>query len=318
MRQIKCPWILKPFAPMVKRFIKKSIYFRLRTLPLSYQQAEWWANVCKQWPAIFNEPFCVKRTISSGLLMELGIIDVVQRTLLTEGKWDVDVEKLLRHYLKEGGVFLDIGANIGYFSLLASSLVGSSGKVIAIEPSLRALEIFTRNLRLNNYSNITLFSIGAGDISELKSLYLTTPNNIGASTLRKIEHPVGKENIPVMRVGDLLETYNISPKVVKIDVEGAEFSVLKGMENILKEHHPVVICELVEEYLQGFGVCMKDVLEWMEALGYRGYLVKDKGNLKGHPVFSYSTTFSSSYENFVFTIEELEFAVNIHDLQIKK
>lgn len=308
--QLKVPWILKPFSPLIKSLVKRIIYFRLRFLPLSYQQAEWWANVCKQWPAIFNEPFCVKRKIGPGLLMELGIIDAIQRTLLTQGKWDADVEKILQKYLNRGDIFLDIGANIGYFSLLASGLVGKSGKVIAFEPSLRALEKLTTNLRLNRCQNVILFSIGAGEFCSLKTLYLTTQNNIGGTTLRSIGHSVGEEIIPVMQVGDILETISAIPKVVKIDVEGAELSTLKGMKNILEEHHPVVICELVEEFLQGFSVCMKDVLVWMEALGYSGYLVEeDKDALIGHPISSFSTEFPSSEVNIVFTKERPKFPV---------
>lgn len=312
-KQLKCPWILKPFSPLIKSFVKRIVYFRLRSLPLSYYQAEWWANVCKEWPAIFNEPFIYKKKLPAGMLMELGIVDIQQRMLLTQGKYEVEVEKLLRHYLKKGDVFLDIGANIGYFSLMASGLVGDSGKVVACEPSIRALARLTANLCINQCSNVILFSIGSGEIKAIETLFLASEGNIGMSSLRSIKS-VSTERIPIMRVDDLLESYNVTPKVVKIDVEGGELSTLKGMKNILEDHHPIVICELCEEYLQGFGVCMKDVLEWMEALGYRGYLVEDKGSLKAHPVFSYSTTFPSSYENFAFTIEEPEFAVNIHDL----
>lgn len=182
MRQIKCPWILKPFAPLVKRFIKKSIYFRLRTLPLSYQQAEWWANICKQWPAIFNEPFKCKKKLPSGMLMELGIVDIHHRILLTQGKYEVEVEKLLRYYLKKGDVFLDIGANIGYFTLIASGIVGDSGKVVACEPSKRALARLTANLCINQCSNVILFSIGSGEISSIQTLFLASEGNIGMST----------------------------------------------------------------------------------------------------------------------------------------
>ena len=260
--------VLRVAKELAKAWIRGSVYFRLRALPLSAEGALRWAERMKRWPAIFaGTPFRTAREIDGAGRLSVGLVDVVERQLFVEGVWDEHVRDALRHHLREGGCFIDVGANIGYFSLMASVLVGSTGRVVAIEPSHANLARLCGNLSLNGRANVAVVSLAASSGHASLQINFPTPNNAGAASLRAIPSVAGNL-VLACPLDAVVEAQSLRPSVVKLDVEGFELEALKGMRNTLARFRPVVICELTDSFLRELGQSSRELLEFMEALGY--------------------------------------------------
>jgi hypothetical protein len=98
----------------------------------------------------------VRMKVEPGFLMELDARDLVTRSILLDGVWEPRITGVTLAVLQEGSTFIDVGAHVGYYSLLASTQVGPAGRVIAIEPNPHTLERLWRNIRLNNSTNIAV------------------------------------------------------------------------------------------------------------------------------------------------------------------
>ncbi|KKQ77586.1 MAG: Methyltransferase FkbM family [Parcubacteria group bacterium GW2011_GWC1_38_6] len=157
--------------------------------------------------------------------------------------WDEMISDVLLDNLYPGGTFIDVGANIGYFSLLASRLVGGNGTVQAFEPVKQLSTQFSTSIRKNNFDNIYLHRYACG--SETREMdIMVNKQNVGGSSLIEAKNPLGSihERIQIRKMDDMLK--NIQHiDMIKIDVEGYEFEVLKGAENLIKKHKPKIIFE---------------------------------------------------------------------------
>lgn len=137
--------------------------------------------------------------------------------------------------LQPGDVVLDIGANIGYFALLEAQLVGTEGRVYALEPVQDSFKRLKNNIARNNLFNVEAYRIAAGDIDGRATIYVSKKRN--RSSLRanpKKEQYTHKEIVPVKKIDNFL-LGKIKPKFVRMDVEGYEYAILDGMIKTMKE-----------------------------------------------------------------------------------
>lgn len=200
--------------------------------------------------------------------MELGLIDVIERSLATDGEWDVPVTRCLAAYLRPGDFYVDIGANIGWTTLLASRAVGHEGLVLAIEPGFLALHRLTQNLMLSEARNVVVASLAAGRGYSLEALSLLTINNVGASRLTLADDRPSQAAW-VVDVADIVSRIGRAPKLIKIDVEGFEYEVLAGLAPVFTHTRPLVVCELTDAFLRDRGHNVRELLALMESFGYR-------------------------------------------------
>lgn len=184
-----------------------------------------------------------------------------------------DVYEELTRSLKPGMAFLDIGANVGLFSLIASRIVGASGVVVAFEPSLSVFSDLVGNAALNGLRNFFPFNLA---ISKTTSL---TRFQSGSTSHTGVGHISESGDIAVLQVdlGDmtpLLDTLlGDRPIVMKIDVEGAEAWVLEGLRSFLATHNVVkAVVEISPDQLARFGSTPEDVYQAFEAAGFTGQL----------------------------------------------
>jgi FkbM family methyltransferase len=163
--------------------------------------------------------------------------------------YDLPTQLVLIATLRSGDTFLDIGANKGMISLLGSRLVGPSGKVIAFEPNPRPPSIFQGNVDRNRISNVVIMPFGLGDTNERLSLSVPKINTGEGSFGRSNYAPERVEIVhcDVRRGDDLPGT--VSPRLIKIDVEGFELYALRGMENFISKNHPAIIMEMEASHL---------------------------------------------------------------------
>jgi FkbM family methyltransferase len=170
------------------------------------------------------------------LRMEVIPSDVIGGNIFIFGVWEIVGTRLLESLLQPGMVFVDVGANIGYYSLVASRLVGSSGHVIAFEPVAAIRQRFERNIRLNQFTNVSVRSDVVARVSGEVAFYAVDQvANMGLSSM--LPGP-GTSTVAVSHPSVTLDdalTNGLDGRqtVLKIDVEGAEAEVFAGSRNLL-------------------------------------------------------------------------------------
>lgn len=206
---------------------------------------------------------------------------------LTKGKShhsEIHLAKFLIHQLNEGDTFIDIGAHFGYFSLLASTLVGKKGQVHSFEPTSMVFEILNKNTK--KHSNITANNKAAGETNgeiafyEFPTLY-SEYNSINQKQyeLEKWfeKHKAKKVNMPMVALDSYVSDTIKPPKIIKIDVEGAELSVLRGASNLLSTNSPILILEFLTDS-KNLEVYREANL-FLKNLGYKHHRITDQGEL---------------------------------------
>lgn len=149
--------------------------------------------------------------------------------------------KTLHSEVKEGDVIVDIGANIGFYALMEAKLVGPKGKVYAIEPVPHIMEILKYNIELNEYSNIETFPFAIGEENHRASMY--TYKDWNHSSLISPDSTRGlamadKIDVDVVTLDEFLKDKRF-PNLIRMDVEGFEYYIIRGMKNILESGSPL-------------------------------------------------------------------------------
>jgi FkbM family methyltransferase len=221
-------------------------------------------------------PFILKT--GNGLLMELFLSSPMDMSYcrleanLTESQSQI-IEYI--NNLNKGDIFIDVGANIGYYSLLAANQVDISGKVFSFEPSPREFQRLLSSLSLNRTKNIIPFNLALSSKKEL--LQLTVADHHTGLNYLGNEDNESSVLISALPGDMLLDMATTSGKVlVKIDVEGGEFSVLSGMRSFLKQEIvKTVIVEITPKFLEGFGHTKAMIYELMADCGYTPIIKTD-------------------------------------------
>jgi len=209
-----------------------------------------------------------------GFSMNLGTNDQIDRFVYFWRCWEPNETWLIRTLLRPGDVFIDVGANAGYYSLLASRLVGPAGRVLSVEPIPLTLGRLKANIALNGFGNIRIIEAAASD--ETGEIVLTMPESgqAGMTTVRQVKGSSWR--VKCDRLDRLLGDVGAS-RLVKVDVEGAELRALRGLQGLLvKDNAPDVLCEVTPSYLAQIGDSAEALCSWMSGLDYRGYLLKGR------------------------------------------
>lgn len=177
-----------------------------------------------------------------------------------EGKVEVVVQHALMQWLRRGMVFYDIGANIGFFTLIAASIVGNEGKVFSFEPEPELVPRLKEHIGRNGFSNVSVVQAGVwsatGCAAFVRSDPLTSPDR-GTGNLSPAASAGNRVSVPCIALDDFVRG-SPSPDLIKCDVEGAEVEVFQGAARLLAEHRPTIVCEVHSE---ANGQCLKDLLE---------------------------------------------------------
>lgn len=206
-----------------------------------------------------------------GLWMRLNARDMIQQTILLEGIWDPALTGFIETSLKPGDVFIDVGAHVGYFTLLAARRVTEAGTVLSIEPNPAALEQLHQNVDRSRLKNVLIAHTACGDSYESVRLYLHTESNSSMASLSAANATGGIEvDVACSTLDDLCAERGVTrAHLIKIDVEGAELSVLRGMDRILREMRPIIVLELESRLLSAFGASTEVILALLAAYDYR-------------------------------------------------
>ncbi len=151
------------------------------------------------------------------------------------GSYEYEKRLQFEHTVKEGDIIFDIGAHVGYYTLLASTLAGPSGRVFAFEPLPSNIQFLRRHLVLNQIQNVTLIEAAVSNESRVGRFIS------GPSTSMGMLHPEGSLDVECVTLDGLMSEGRLPvAAVIKIDVEGAELKVLEGARNMLSMAHPTL------------------------------------------------------------------------------
>lgn len=182
---------------------------------------------------------------------------------------------LLAEVLRPGMTFVDVGANDGLYSLFAAKRVGRSGKVVAVEPSTREFDRLSRNLMLNRLWNVQTFHVAASDCRGEGTLRVAGYSHEGHNTLGTFIYDTDlarTEKVRLVPLDDLIDDIGVSRvDVIKMDIEGAEYSALQGARKVLHHHRPMLLLELSDPALRKQGSSRQDILRILDELGYCMY-----------------------------------------------
>lgn len=212
-----------------------------------------------------------------GVTLRLDLRDYTQRGMFYDA-YETQELNFMTEVLRPGDVMVDIGANIGLFTLVAAKAVGQSGSVHAFEPVPGNCERLEENVRLNGFTNVRLNKSAVGDHAGTVSLAIDADmaNTSGASTssfytVTRLADPVIELTAPLDTLDDYAtrELAGRRIRLVKIDVEGSEPAVLAGMSDVLKSHRVDVL--MLEVSVYGLARGGSRILEVVEPLRSAGY-----------------------------------------------
>lgn len=228
---------------------------------------------------------------------------------LTGGKShdsEIRLARFMIHTLNRGDVFLDIGAHYGYFTLLGARLVGEQGQVLAIEAAPKTYAVLEKNKAKS--SNIETLNRAVSDEKTSLTFY-EFPNQYSEYNTLDIaqfeNEPWFNDNLPTaitvdsIVLDDLVSDLKINPKLIKMDVEGAEYQALNGFKKHLERHSPIVVMEYVSD--QRGNNAHREAERLMESLGYKTFRLNKEGrceSIKNIP--NYLDTEGLESDNIVF------------------
>lgn len=202
-----------------------------------------------------------------GFSMHLDLGQFVDRTIYCTGGWEPLETMVIMAALKPGDTFVDVGANIGFFSLLAHRLVGPAGCVHAIEATPSTADLLDGNIALNKAGAIRVHRCAAGDRDGQVAMVVHDAGNIGSNHLSFDAGDGADVEIPLRRLDDLLADENI--RLIKLDIEGAEAMALRGAGTLLDgESAPALLFEFSPNMLRGMGDDPAALLADLKARGY--------------------------------------------------
>ena len=171
----------------------------------------------------------------------------ISRSLILFGTREIDHKIMLEKVLRPGMTVLDIGANIGYYVLMELSLIGTNGKLVAVEPSPSNIQLLRRNLDLNGYHRISVIEGAISDSTGIGKLFISELSNLNTfhNTGSAIKYLSGESiEVNTYTVPEIVTKYG-APDLIRMDVEGHEVEVINGMVDSIKreEISPKIIFE---------------------------------------------------------------------------
>ena len=221
------------------------------------------------------------KKIFTGAKLIVNPSDHIQYQIFWYGYYEKEAVCTWHSFVENDSIILDVGANFGLYSIVAGNKL-TTGKVYAFEPVPDLVQQFKRNIQLNELTNIEIVPSAVSDISGSFQFYLSGKDNLGMSGFHPPDNFSGTQKIVDSVILDEWAEDNQIAKLnlVKIDVEGAEINVLKGMKNLIKKFKPVIFIEISSENLEKYGYTINDVYKLLIAMDYNPFEILFSNHLK--------------------------------------
>lgn len=255
-------WLIIKFGILIRKLLGKDVAHRLHQISI----------VRRFYYFIIRHSFDADSTILwtvSGMKMHIPASNM---EFFVFQEYEQETAQEFLTVLQEGDVVVDVGAHVGFYTLLGASRIGERGHVYAFEPAPGNFEILNRNISINNLKNITTIKKAVTDKSSVAQLYLY--DSVGNSLFTSSTVPDSKTIRVETTSLDCFFQQNEAAvpriRVIKIDVEGAEIAVLEGMRAIIEKAQSLsVICEVNLGALRRAGKETKELLALLQELNFR-------------------------------------------------
>ena len=226
-----------------------------------------------------GEEDAVRCTVG-GIQLLADAADAAVTPGLRSGEYEPHLTAVFERYVTPGMTVVDVGANLGYYSILASRLVGPSGRVVALEPNSENCRLLLSSLRLDKIANVELIPVAA-DTATGWAYYSTHVGSNGGliDDGDLLRHP--GVVVPTFRLDDLVDG---PVGLLKMDTEGAEGRVVKGAMRLIERDRPVITTELKEDMLAHVSkMSLDEYLGYFERLGYGASVLEKSGAQRSFP-----------------------------------
>jgi FkbM family methyltransferase len=228
---------------------------------------------------VLRRPQLTATVAPLGLAVRAYTRDVMGRHLYKRGVHESVLSTwVLRHLaLRDAAVALDIGANLGWYSLLLARR-WPRARIHAFEPEPRNLALLRRNLAQNGITNVTVHPVAVAEKSGTMQFFPYPDKNMGRHSLVPMDG-IAPIAVPVVTIDDFLREHRIDPRevgFVKIDVEGYEMPALQGASSLL-DASPLLLAEFAPKYIRRAGADPEVLLRWLQQRGFRAFECTEDG-----------------------------------------
>lgn len=243
---LKKQYLFKNFYVFKKIYIKINAYIKKKSLT-------------KKSFILYKIPFTkikiylnLKRDVDKGIFL---------------GTFEYDNRFIFCELVKKNNVVIDIGANIGLYTLLAGNKLQNTGKIYAFEPSQVAVKELRKNIEKNKYKNIDTYEVALSDSNEKREFYRCEDDAYNSLIAKPMHGIISKDIVNVITLDEFARLNNLRRiDIIKIDAEGMDYSILKGAQMILMKFRPIIFCEMNSFYLNA--KLRGSFIYYLEKLGY--------------------------------------------------
>lgn len=213
--------------------------------------------------------------------------ELLSNIIRDKGRYSTADQQVFFQLLKPGGTFVDIGANIGWYSLVAGTVLGPSGRILAIEPEPRNLELLKINLDRGCRTPYSILPIAIGEQESTASLFLS-PDNFGDHSLLQNGYKAStreKVEVPVRRLDQVLTPEEfLKVDLLKMDTQGYEPRILSGLRLLLQVHRPPLMIEFSPMHIYECNSSPFEIYSFLENNGYLPLRIDDDARPPQSPV----------------------------------
>jgi FkbM family methyltransferase len=200
--------------------------------------------------------------------------------LVATGVYEPIETKIMKHFAVHSKTIVDVGANIGYYTVELAKLLGPNGQLLSFEPAATSFSQLRKNVDLNQIEDtVKLFQLGLSDSVSQAEIFLPQKSGSSAASLRNLhpEENFHSQTVNTTTLDFLFANLEVtSCDLIKIDVEGGELQVIKGAMSTIKKFKPVIFAELLRKWSEAFSYTPNDVLKVLKNLGYSCWGVSEE------------------------------------------
>lgn len=260
-----------------------------------------YSKFLKFFSTFFSKPIKTKAKTFWNDEMTIIVPESVSFHIYRYNFYEEGLTRMLLEFLKNGMVFIDVGAHFGYFTLLASRIVGDNGQVHSFEPTPSTFEILRENTqkRSNIYiNNMAVFSkrtkMKLNDYGILYSASNSLYNpRLKTDIVKKLKHT--RYDICTTSIDEYVRCKNINPHFIKIDAESSEYEILKGMKKTIQDFHPIISIEVGDYEVEGIPRS-KELNLYLMDYGYEPYVY----NVSEEKIIKHKLKERYTYDNILF------------------
>lgn len=261
----------------IKEGISRAAYRMLRDIVWHYgmQRSELVRTLGRRYRKYFYDRCYVDHIHVLQNVMYLDPNDSLD--LFINGIYEPYETELISSMIRPGNVVLDIGANIGYYTLILAKLVGQSGKVFAFEPEPTNFRLLEKNVSINGHSNVILEQKAVSNRNENKKLYLNK-ENAGMHTIYKPPCPnLDSVDIETISLDNYFNNYTCKIDFIKMDIEGSEYTALEGMQTVLKRQNNIkLLVAFFPSAIREYGYKPEQYVDLLMSNGFRVYFANSR------------------------------------------